>query len=289
MGIAQSSMLVELNVSTWGASKLDRDVTNTTNITNNASDDASKVYKNLAAGSTLVSDIGKYAARVRLYHNTVTMPWATKGARLLPTSLFFEYKQTMNNHRTTFESMVTKLVQDYPNIVATAQRRLNGMYKAEDYPTVEQIQQKYGFNLVFSPLAESGDFRLDVSANDLRELALSYEADFNKRLSDAVRKPWQDLHDQLLSISEKLKEVKDENGEAGKKRYYDSLLSNPAELCDLLKHLNVTKDPQLEAARLDLEKAIFGVEMEDLREYEHVRADVKSKVDAIINKYSGGW
>lgn len=289
MGIANSAMLVELNVSTWGASKLDRDVTSATNASNNASDDASKVYKNLAAGSPLVADIGKYAAKVRLYHNTVTMPWATKGARLLPTSLFFDYKTNMNTYRTTFEGMCNKLYNEYPNIVATAQSKLNGMYKPDDYPSVAQIQQKYGFALVFSPLAESGDWRLDVAAEDLRELALSYENDFNNRLADAVRKPWEDLHKQLLTLSEKLQDEKDENGEVSKKRYYDSLLTNPAELCQLLKHLNVTNDPKLDAARLDLEKAIFGVDIEDVREYEHVRADVKSKVDAIINKYTGGW
>jgi hypothetical protein len=108
-------------------------------------------------------------------------------------------------------------------------------------------------------------------------------------LAEAVRKPWEDLHKQLLTLSEKLTDEQDANGEISKKRYYDSLLTNPVEMCQLLTKLNVTNDPKLEAARLDLEKALFGVDIEDVREYEHVRADVKSKVDAVINKYSGGW
>jgi hypothetical protein len=75
MGISASAVLVELNVSNWGASKLDRNVTDTVNINHNATRDASKVYKNLVAGSSLCSDIAKYAARIRLYHNEMTLPW----------------------------------------------------------------------------------------------------------------------------------------------------------------------------------------------------------------------
>ena len=82
MGISSSAVLVELNVSNWGASKIDKGVTDTVNANHNATRDASKVYKNLTAGSTLCSDIGKYAAKIRLYHNETTLPWASKGARL---------------------------------------------------------------------------------------------------------------------------------------------------------------------------------------------------------------
>ena len=82
MSISSSAVLIELNVSTWGASKLDRDVADGVNRNNNASNDASKVYKNLAAGTSVVNDISKYAARIRLYHNEMTLPWSNKGARI---------------------------------------------------------------------------------------------------------------------------------------------------------------------------------------------------------------
>ena len=283
MGISNSAVLVELNVSTWGASKLDRDVTDTVNTNNNASSDASKVYKNLAAGSTVVSDISKYAAKIRLYHNTMTMAWASKGARLLPTSLVLEYKQAMNNMKITYDNMCNKFYCDYYNIVATAQAKLNGMYKAEDYPTLAQVQEKYGFKLVFSPLPDTGDWRLDIAAEELRELAASYEADFNTRLAEAVRTPWDKLYKELTALSAKLNDEGTDSDK--KKRYHDSLIENPQELCRLLTHLNVTNDPKLEQARKELERAILGVDIEDIKESELVRHDVKTRVDAILEKF----
>jgi hypothetical protein len=282
MGISASAVLVELNVSNWGASKLDRSVTDTVNANHNATRDASKVYKNLVAGSTLCADIAKYAARIRLYHNEMTLPWANKGARLLPVKLMLEYKQQINNMKITYDGMCNSFYAQYNTIVANAQSNLQGMFKAEDYPTLDEVKQKFGFNLVFSPLPEAGDWRLDVANDDLKELQQSYEADFNNRLADAVRTPWEKLHKELLSLSTKLH---DEEGAETKKRYHDSLLENPQELCRLLTALNVTNDPKLEEARRDLERALIGVDIDDIKEYEHVRSDVKSKVDAIIEKF----
>jgi len=283
MGISASAVLVELNVSNWGASKLDRNVTDTVNINHNATRDASKVYKNLVAGSSLCSDIAKYAARIRLYHNEMTLPWTNKGARLLPVRLTLEYKQHITNMRIAYDTMCNNFYAQYPAIVANARNNLQGMFKAEDYPTLDEVKEKFGFSLVFSPLPESGDFRLDVANEDLKDLQDSYEADFNSRLAKAVRAPWEKLYKELQSLSSKLD---DSNADPDKKkRYHDSLLENPQELCRLLTALNVTNDPKLEEARRDLERVLVGVEMEDIKESEVIRSDVKAQVDAILEKF----
>lgn len=283
MGISSSAVLVELNVSNWGASKIDKGVTDTVNANHNATRDASKVYKNLTAGSTLCSDIGKYAAKIRLYHNETTLPWASKGARLLPTSLVLDYKAHINNMKITYDTMCATFYAAYPTIIHQAQTNLQSMFKASDYPSLDEVKEKFGMRLVFSPLPEAGDFRLDIANEDLAAMASSYEADFNERLAKAVREPWDRLHEELLALSVKLQDT--EGDEDKKKRYHDSLLQNPQSLCSLLTKLNITNDPQLEAARRDLERALIGVDIDDIKEYETVRSGVKSKVDAILEKF----
>lgn len=284
MSISASAVLVELNVSTWGASKLDRDVADSVNVSNNAAADASKVYKNLMAGTSLVSDISKYAARIRLYHNEMTLPWSNKGARILPVKMVLDYKAQMNQFRITYESMCNKLYNEYTQLVHTAQQNLGALYKASDYPSVDDVMAKYGMRLVFSPLPDAGDFRLDAANEDLRELRAeleqTYQQDFDDRVGKAVREAWDRLHDELQSLSTKLN---DEDG--AKKRYHDSLLENPQRLCALLTKLNITNDPKLEEARRDLERALKGVEIEDIKDSEGIRADVKTRVDNILKKF----
>jgi hypothetical protein len=53
----------------------------------------------------------------------------------------------------------------------------------------------------------------------------------------------------------------------------------------MLTHLNLTKDPKLEAARRDLERAISNVDIEDIKEDADVRADTKAKLDNILKSY----
>lgn len=284
MGISSSAVLVELNVSVWGASKVDRDTTDDVNVQKNAARDAAKVYKNLTAGTHLRKDISDYAAKIRQYHNRQTLPWTHKGARLLPTSRVLAYKQDMNVMETHFNSLLTKFYHEYPNIVSSAQMHLGAMFKADDYPTLDEVKEKFGYKLVFSPLPEAGDFRLDVASEELAELSRSYEADFNERLERAMREPWKRLHDELVHLSEKLTDAKEGEDEV-KKRYHESLVTNAQSLCGLLTDLNVTKDPKLEEARRALELTMLGIDIDSIKESPEIRQSVKSRVDAILDKF----
>jgi len=282
MSIASSAVLVELNISVWPANKVDREMTETVNTNASAVRDASQTRKNLFAGTTLRKDIEKLAARIRLYHNQNTLPWADKGQRLLPTKLFMEYKQTMNNYEVQFSQLCSNFFVEYPRLVAEAQQHLGTMYRAEDYPDLEDVRMKFGFRKAFDPIPESGDFRLDVSAQDLEEVKAGYEAKFDERLAEAMRTPWERLHTVLTSMSEKLK---DEDGVDSKKRYHDSLVTNAQDLVGLLDKMNITNDPKLEEARKQLELTMLGADIETIKESSHARESMKNKVDAILQKF----
>lgn len=281
MSISSSAVLVELNISVWPASKIDREITEQVNSNAMAVRDASQTKKNLFAGTGIRKDIEKFASRVRLYHNQHTLPWADKGERMLPTALFMEYKQIMNAYEQQFDMMCNNFFAEYPRLVSEAPANLGAMYKASDYPELDEVKQKFGFKRSVNPLPESGDFRLDIPANDLEEMRSEFESKFSERLADAMRAPWERLHKMLTDMSDKLKDNGDE-----KKRYHDSLISNPLELCELLTKLNVTNDPKLEEARKSLERTMLGVSIEAIKEDSHEREQLKSKVDAILDKFS---
>ena len=280
MSISASAVLVELNISVWPASKIDREITSQVNASASAHKDASQTKKNLFAGTSLRADIEKFAARVRLYNNQHTLPWADKGERMLPTKLFMEYKQTMNGYERTFEMLCDNFFDQYETLVQEAKTNLGAMYKAEDYPDLTEVRNKFSFRRSVKPLPEAGDFRLDVPASDLEEMKQAYEAQYAEKLADAMRTPWERLHEVLVGMSKKL----EDSGDA-KKRYHDSLLSNPLELCELLTKLNVTNDPKLEDARRQVELAMLGTDIDGVKDDPTVRENLKSKVDAILGKF----
>ena len=146
------------------------------------------------------------------------------------------------------------------------------------------LRSKFGFRLVFTPVPESGDFRLDLPKQELEEMRRQYDAAFDSRLADAMREPWDKLHKTLSDMTKKLVDV--EAAPEGKvTRWYDTFIGNAAELCKMLTHLNLTKDPTLEQARRDLEKAIAGVDIDDVKEDPSVRTDLKDKLNGILKSY----
>jgi len=282
MSITSSAVLVEMNISVWTANKLDKGATEGVLTSNGAtSGDAAQVRKNLMAGTSARKEIADYAAGCRLWHNTRTLPWADKGARLLPTSLFLDYKAEANIRRDTFNQMVDTFIGNYPALVQTASNYMGTLFNQDDYPSPDAVREKFGYRLVFSPVPESGDFRLDLPAQDIREMEQSYQSAFNDRLAEAMRTPWEQLHKMLGTMSAKLTE----GDEDTKKRWHDTFVTNAQEMCAMLTHLNVAKDPKLEDARRQLEVAMIGVDIEDIKDDELTRAKLKGKLDNILKEY----
>lgn len=284
MSISSSAVLVEMNISVWTATKLDRDETNKLTTENEATRDAAQVHKNLMAGTTLRKEIADYAAGCRLWHNIHTLPWSDKGPRLLPTSMFLDYKSEANTRRDTFLRTSDQFCGFYPDWLeqqAAGHRNLGKMFNIRDYPHVEEVRNKFDFRLVFSPVPESGDFRLDVPEKDLAEMRSSYDEAFDQRMADAMRSPWEQLHKMLQGMSAKLVEGDAET----KKRWHDTFVTNAVDLCALLTHLNVTKDPMLEKARRDLENMMIGMNIEDIKESSLIRSDLKVEVDNMLKTY----
>jgi hypothetical protein len=281
MSISSSSMLVEMNISVWTAAITDRNATAKVTDEANATADAGKFKKNLMAGTTLRKEIADYAALCRTWHNGRTLPWSDKGVRLLPTSMFLDYKQEVNSRRAYFESKVATFVAEYPQLVNAAQLNLGDLSNGADYPTAEEIASKFAFRLVFSPVPEAGDFRLTANDVDMEELKAQYASAYETRIGDAMKTTWDKLHNTLLIMSDKLTAPEGEQT----KQFRSTFISNIEDMCSLLTHLNITKDPQLELARCDLQRAISNVGIEDIRADEGARTDLKAQVDAVLSRY----
>jgi hypothetical protein len=53
----------------------------------------------------------------------------------------------------------------------------------------------------------------------------------------------------------------------------------------MLQHLNITNDPELERARVMLERTITGADIDVIKESPAIREDMKTKVDSILKQF----
>ena len=293
ISIASSAMLVELSISSWTARKLDKKVSAEVDSAKGAKTNAGNYNKNLLAGTGFLDTITKYAANARAWHISQTLPWSDNGLRLLPVSNFIAYKEQLNTLETNYQALVDKFIVAYPNLVSAAAFQLGALFDRNEYPDADTVARKFKFNVNFLPVPQAGDFRVDIGEEAKQELIASCNNVYQDRLESAMKDAWGRLHEQLLRISDRLEcdEVEDEvDGRwerVTKPRVFrDSLIENAVELVDLLKHFNLTNDPTMEQARLDLRDAINDHDAQDLRDNFVAREAVKSKVDEILGKFN---
>ena len=281
VSLSSMAMLVELRISTWTARKRDNETTADLNKAKQADSDAGSVYKYLMAGSDHLKKIEKYAAKCRAWNAQQTLPWM-KGVGLLPMANFFAYREQLGTMEANFNALVSDFVTVYPTLVSAQAFKLGDYFDATEFPDADSLPKRFKFGFNFLPVPEKGDFRIQCEDRVRQDLAEQYDKMFNEKLAEAMREPWERLHAVLTHMSDRLTDT--ERGD--RNIFRDSIVNKPLELCGLLSKLNVTNDPQLEEARRMLEKALSGVDAQDLRDLSSARAELKSSVQEIIGKFN---
>lgn len=275
--ISSSAMLVELNISTWTGRKFDKTVSAEIDVQKQTTTRAGNYHKKLFADEPKFEAVGKYAGGVRTYHYYATMPWSDSGLRLLTTAMYFDYQKRITEMEAEFKTLVGDFLADYDAMIARAQTKLGSLFNAEDYPTRDEILERYRFSVKYSPVPSVGDWRVDVGNDAQQQLNMCYAQAYVDNLQQALAEPWERMHEALKNMSERL---------AGEKKqiFRDSLVTNVLDMCKLLDKFNVTGDAGMKQAKARIENMLLGVTPDALREDDDLRLDTKSKVDALLKE-----
>ncbi len=282
--IANSAVLVRLNISVWGASKRNKDLENEVARGKNADPKAMRMYDNLMVGSTGHKDVQKHAANVRLWHTNMTLPWDERGYRLCPTSLFLDYKSQHNLKKAAFDSMLDTFRVKYFSYRETARQYRGDMFNENDYPPVGEVMSKFAWNFVVAPVPESGHLCIDLPEQEMQELRQSCDEEVERKVAEAAKENEKRLLKELQGISAKCTDTGDDD-EDDKKRWHDTFVTNPIDLCRILKHMNLSNDLKVEEARQRLEDVMAGKTKEMFKDSPTIRQEVKDEVDSIIKSY----
>lgn len=281
-----AAVIVNLNLSVWTARKQDRRVAEEIDQAKSTKARAGNYHKNLLAGSGKLDEVTKLANAVRTWHYTYTQPWGDNGDRMLPMTMFADYRARLTDYETQFETAVNNFLGEYDTLVTAAAFQLGDLFNRDDYPSRDVITNKFGFRYAFTPLPTSGDFRVDIHEQGLQELRTHYEQVMADRTQNMMKDAWDRLYDVLSRMSERLADDTNTDGEPKRKIFRDSLVENAVDVCKLLKHFNTTGDTRLEALRQQLEETMRGVDAQSLRESDLLREQTKVKVDAMLDKFA---
>jgi hypothetical protein len=245
MGIANSSMLVNLSISLWSGRKLDKTVSAEVDVAKSTKTRAGNYHKNLFAGVDELAAVGRIAGKLRVWCAKETLPWSDNGDRLLTMDNFQHFKSEFKPLETEFNAAADTFCDKYSTLISAQAFTMGALFDRNEYPEVGSIRSKFGVRCIYTPVVEVGDWRVDANEKDKRELAEQYEQAYKDRLQGTTRDLWDRLHAALTHMAERLEDAPD----GGRKIFRDTLFEVPVELCGLLTRLNVNKDPKLEEAR----------------------------------------
>jgi hypothetical protein len=279
-GIHSRALLVWLRISTWSARKYDKKISAEVNQRHNASNDASRVNKLLLPGdASAYKALVASAGAIRLQHYSNTLAWSDEGWRLLPTANYADYTKWLRDRQREFNAAVDDFAADYPALRAQAARLLNGMYRAEDYPDVQDLRSRFALTVEYAPVPAAGDIRVDLGADQIALIESAIGARTDRAVQDAMRDAWSRLHDVVAKIAERLSQPD--------AIFRDSLISNAEQVCDVLQRLNVTDDPNLEAMRVRVRRELTRFSPDTLRDVPSHRQATADRASDILKAMSG--
>ena len=199
------AMLCEFNASVWTARKLDKTTTSEVVSSKNAgAKDAARVNKHLLAGRTELDVVQQMISRARVYVYDNTLPWSDSGLRLLPTTNFIKFTAKMNDFEEEFERLVEEFLSIYPTLITAQAMALGDMFKRDDFPTQNELVNKFAFRVNYMPVPMAGDFRVDVGNDAQNELRAQLNKMADARVDAAMADIRTRLADHMKRMSDRL-------------------------------------------------------------------------------------
>lgn len=270
-------LIVRLNMSRWNPWGYDREAARKVATDEGAKKEDVHTTKRKISKEA-IKDINDLMNKAYSYHISVTMPSGAEGDRLITTDLYTEYCQKMDEFKTKINTALDKFLPEYPQWVEEARTRLQGLFKVEDYPSVEQVRGKFSIRYSFLPLPSVNNIIVKLVNGDLANVRKSVEEEMSKMSQTAMKSLWDRTYDAIAHMAEILG-----NSEA---RLHATLISNVKSLCDVLKSLNFNNDAELEAMRIKIETRLAGHDPEELRKFRNIREEVAREAQAIAVEIS---
>lgn len=273
--LRERAMLVRSTVSRWYGTGADDEVIKDLAHRNEAKGVIGTFTKRFMSRDRLLK-INQITADARRYHKQKTLPWGDSGSRLLSVQTFFAYKKQMASYERDFYIAVEEFLADYPKSVLDEKHRLGKLWRASDYPTVDQMRQRFKFSVLVEPLPSSEDFRLALSKEDAEEVKREYDAQMRSWLKGAV-------HDVFARAEEAVKELQEKLADPNAKLRASSFEGLRKLVAALPELNNMLQDPQIAALGKSIAADLLNVNLDSVKHDKATRSEAKRKADKILD------
>lgn len=252
--VAGAYVVFEFSFHAWGATKTDKAVTAEVNTENEVRKGSGR-YTKVLMDEPEMEAITKHRNKFRNDCNRFCLPHGKDYCFTWPQ--FHEFKKTtLDPFLAKDKQLIEEFLAEYPNIISRyAMQAANGggklgkLFNRADYPTVDEIRSMYHVRVHAYPMPKT-DHIAQAQSEAGQIIAQTMIAEMGQRFQEAMQFAWNKLHESLTWAADVCANI---DAEKPGSKIHDVSCQRLLSLAEDLKHLNMTGDPKLEAARQELE------------------------------------
>lgn len=275
--LSERAMLVRFSVGRWYGTGADNELLAEIQRDKEAKGEIGTFTKRLMDKQRM-AEINRVTNEARSFFKSKTLPYDDGNLRLLSIEHFFEVKKRMTAYDRAFMLVVEKFLQGYTKAVDAEKHRLGKLWRERDYPSLDELRNRFRFEVHFRPLESADDLHVALPKQELeairKEIAEGVQASIQGAVNSLVAK----LSAMLEDLSRRMG---DEN-----ERIPTSLLDDLKGLAADLPGFNVTGDPALREAAVKISAQFGALSREELVKDKGKRKEAKATVDAVLKSLS---
>ena len=158
---------------------------------------------------------------------------------------------------------------------------MNGLFREEDYPAADKLRRKFGVKLEVLPIPTGNDFRVQMSAEEQARVAREIDTNVRESLTRGTEDLWKRLRDVVSHMVDRLNEPES--------RFHATMVTNVFDLVELLPHLNVNNDADLNRFADQIRQRLCGFTAQDLKKHDLLRvatatdaAEIVAEIDSVL-------
>lgn len=223
----------------------------------------------------------KIISQARCYWRTMTVPFPTKGIRLLRKDLVESFDQTLRKYRDELIEATRDLQEIYGELREEARERLGDLFDAGEYPAA--VRDAFAIDWDF-PSVEPPDYLKELNP----KLYAAEQEKVAARMEEAVRLAEEafatELHELVAHLVDRLT---GDGGDGKPKQLRETAVTNFGEFLERFQSLKVGNNAELDQLVERAAQIVGGVDVADLRKDAGMRRSIAEQMATVKEALDG--
>lgn len=223
------------------------------------------------------ANIKQVIGKARNYLRKIALPFPINGCVLVPKRLIPEIQEALERYRDEYNLSVKDFINWYPQTIEDARENLGELFNSCDYPTREEIKNRFRFQWRYIVVGPSVSRVLPPSI--YKDEVEKFQSLMEQARTEAVIALRQEFVYLVSNIADKLT-----GSEDGKpKRLRDAAVENLKEFLDNFAYRNMFEDEQLSELVSRCRNIISGTTANDIRSSQQVKENLHNSMAELLN------